>query len=201
MKVYIGPYSHWFCPATWYKNWVLRQNGFYSGKNADKFNVDDYDKLVDKIRDSWIYAKFLVPIERWVENNTERTVQVKIHSYDVWSMDSTLGDIILPMLKLLREKKQGYPYVDDGDVPEHLRSTAAPPLTQKQIDTGWPDNNCGARWDWVMNEMIWAFEQQDPDADDHFFVGQFDKDGYNAWQERKTRGFALFGKYFEALWD
>jgi hypothetical protein len=200
MKVYIGPYNHWFRPGTWYKDLILWWNGFGRGVDADTFDVEAYDALTDKIKDGWIYDK-LNNIECWVDNRVERKISVKIHSYDVWSMDDTLGLIILPMLKLLKEKKHGYPHVDDEDVPEHLRSTSAPALTEEQIATAWPDDNGIPRWDWVMNEMIWAFEQMDPDADDGFFAGGYDHAGHMTWQERKTRGFTLFGKYFQALWD
>lgn len=200
MRVYMGPYHHWFRPGTWYKNLILWWSGFGRGVDADTFDMDAYDKLIKKIRDSWIFKK-VQAVENWVENNTQRKISVKIHPYDVWGMDDTLGHIILPMLKLLREKKHGYPHVVDEDVPEHLRSVAAPALTEEQISTACPDDNGAPRWAWVMNEMIWAFEQMDPDADDRFFVKPFDKDGYNAWQERKTQGFVLFGKYFQALWD
>jgi len=201
MKVYIGPYSHWFRPGTWYKDLILWWRGFGRGVDADKFDMDAYDALTEKIKDSWIYDKVLMAVENWVDNNTERKVRVKIHAYDVWSMDDTLSHIILPMLKLLREKKQGYPHVEDEDVPEHLRSTSAPALTEEQLATGWPDDNGAFRWQWVLDEMVWAFEQQDPDADDGFFANGYDKVGHTTWQERKTRGFTLFGKYFQALWD
>lgn len=201
MKIYIGPYSHWLRPGTWYRDCVLWYFGFGRSVDADTFNVDAYDALVEKIQDSWIYDKVLMAVERWVDNNTKRKISVKIHDYDVWSMDDTLGHIILPMLKLLREKKHGYPHVDDEDVVEHLRSTSAPPLTQEQINAGWSDENANARWEWVLGEMIWAFEQMDPDADDGFFAGGYDKAGHITWQDRKTRGFVLFGKYFQALWD
>ena len=200
MKVYIGPYEHWFRPARWFKNAVLWWNGFGRNVDADKFDVDAYDALTEKIHDSRIYNAFMA-VERWINDRYERRVDVKLHDYDIWSMDDTLSHVILPMLKLLREKKHGYPHVDDADVPEHLRSTAAPALTQKQIDTACPDDNGAPRWEWVLNEMIWAFEQMDPDADDGFFANGYDHAGHMTWQERKTRGFALFGKYFEALWD
>jgi hypothetical protein len=71
--------------------------------------------------------------------------------------------------------------------------------------------------------MIWAFEQKaDEDAENQFHSDSnpdqpsddpdisfeesierrtFDKDGYMVWQDRKTRGLTLFGKYFEGLWD
>jgi hypothetical protein len=200
MKVYIGPYDHWFRPAKWYKDFVLWRNGFGRGVDADTFDVGAYDVLTEEIRDSKIYNMFMA-VERWINDRYERRIDVKLHDYDIWSMDDTLGHIVLPMLKLLKEKKYGYPMVDDADVPEHLRSTAATPLTPEQARMGCIDDNGMPRWDWVLNEMIWAFEQQADDADDQFFVGQFDKEGYTKWQERKTRGFTLFGKYFQALWN
>jgi hypothetical protein len=69
-------------------------------------------------------------------------------------MDHTLGKIALPMLKQLQASKHGSPFVDDEDVPEELRSTSAPPK-ENEWDT---DENHFKRWDWVMNEMIFAFE-------------------------------------------
>ena len=200
MKVYIGPYSHWFRPGQWYKDWMLWWNGFGRNVEIKLINIDELDKATDQIKDSFIYDK-LMDIENWVDNRIERKVRVKIHDYDVWSMDDTLSHIILPMLKLLKEKKHGYPMVDDADVPEELRSTAASTLTKEQIDSGWPDDNGLPRWNWVMDEMIWAFEQMAPEADDQFFVAGYDHENHTKWQERKTRGFVLFGKYFQALWD
>lgn len=201
MRVYIGPYSHWFRPSQWYKDWVLWYFGYGRGIDADKFDMVEYDRLLDTIKADWFYDK-LMAIENWVDRRHKRKVQVKIHEYDVWSMDDTLAVIILPMLKLLREKKHGYAIVDDVDVPDELRSTAAPPLTPEQIATAEPDANGSARWDWVLSEMIWAFEQSVDDyADSKFFVGTYDRAGYIAWAERKARGFTLFGKYYQALWD
>jgi hypothetical protein len=202
LKVYLGPYSHWFQPARWYKDWVLWRHGFGYDADYEKVDIDKLDKLTAKIHDSWIYDR-LWDIESWIDQRAVRKVQIKIHDYDVWSMDSTLSLIILPMLKLLKEKKQGSPLVDDEDVPEELRSTSAPALTEEEQRWGHVDANLHARWEWVLNEMIWAFENQDSEADAHFFEKSkpFDRAGYTAWQERKTRGFTLFGKYFEGLWD
>jgi hypothetical protein len=201
VQVYLGPYSHWFRPGQWYKDWVLWYFGFGHKVDYEKIDIVALDKVTEAIQDDWFYDK-LMRIERWFDNRYKRKVRVKIHPYDVWSMDDTLGHIVLPMLILLREKKQGYPHVDDVDVPENLKSTSAPALTQAQIATACPDDNGAARWDWVLSEMIWAFEQiNKDDADSEFFVGTYDREGYMKWQARKTRGFALFGKYFEALWD
>ena len=142
-----------------------------------------------------------------------RALRIEIEPFDTWSMDHTLAPIILPMLKQLKETKHGSPDVNDKDVPEHLRSTSAPP---KEND--WDiDDNWHKRWDWVMDEMIWAFEQKNRDhwEDDYYgpyiegegdgiFGGHFewtDNEGMQKHQERMSNGFRLFGKYYENLWD
>jgi hypothetical protein len=77
------------------------------------------------------------------------------------------------MLKQLNETKHGSPWVDDEDVPEHLRSTAAPPK-ENEWDT---DDNHFKRWDWVLNEMIFAFNCKIDDSwQDEFKSGEFDMD-------------------------
>jgi hypothetical protein len=155
---------------------------------------------------------------------------VKIDRYDTWSMDHTLADIILPMLKQLKTTKHGSPSVDDQDVPEGLglRSTEAGPK-ENEWDT---DDNWFKRWDWVLDEMIFAFEHKVDDSwQDAFRSGEFDHktvacewdkngkatmyhwedgpnhtykcdyEGMKKVEERMQNGFALFGKYYQNLWD
>ena len=129
-------------------------------------------------------------------------------------MDSTLALIVLPMLKQLHATKHGAPFVDDCDVPEHLRSTSAP-SKESEYDT---DANHFLRWDWVLGEMIWAFEQKTTDdATSQFYDygvpvpsenimdavkrTRVDHEGLAAWSARKFNGFRLFGRYYENLWD
>jgi len=84
----------------------------------------------------------------------EREIKVEIDPYDTWSLYHNLAYIIHPLLIQLKDNKQGAPFVDDEDVPEHLRSTAAAPK-ENEWDT---DSLHFVRWDWVLDEMIWAFE-------------------------------------------
>ena len=217
MKVYIGPYNHWFQPYQWAKKLV---RWWYGYGNLDRLGLSKYEEIETTAlkRFKWLRA-----IEGWFDARYKRKVKVRIDYYDTWSMDDTIALVILPMLKQLKEKKHGSQLVDDDDVPEELKSTSAPPLTEEQVNMGYTDNNVHARWDWVMNEMIWAFEQivdEDPDSQFHSDLNpdepsdapdisfsesirrrKFDKDGYIAWHNRKTRGLTLFGKYFEGLWD
>lgn len=147
---------------------------------------------------------------------------IRIDRYDTWSMDHSLSDIILPMLRQLKATKHGAPHVDDEDVPEYLRSHMAQPK-KYEWDT---DDLWHQRWDWVLAEMIWAFEQKvADDAEGQFFDHsaydgsrlssrewlnditndvskiKYDEAGHRAWQARKANGLRLFGKYYEALWD
>lgn len=101
----------------------------------------------------------------------ERKISVKIDPFDTWSMDHTLSLIIHPLLVQLKATTHGAPMVDDEDVPEELRSTSAP-KPEKEYDT---DDNFHKRWDWVLDEMIWAFAQKiDDNVDDQFHSGDTD---------------------------
>lgn len=144
---------------------------------------------------------------RFFNFSSKPTVSVRIDPWDTWSMDCTLAPIILPMLKQLKETTHGAPWVDNEDVPEHLRRAETP------LEDFDEDDNWHSRWDWVLDEMIWTFEQKCRDdwMDDYYgpFIrderlGKFewiDSEGREKHQKRMTNGFRLFGKYYEGLWD
>ena len=134
----------------------------------------------------------------------EQEIDVHIDKWDTWSMDNTLAHIILPMLKQLKETRHGAPYVDNEDVPETLWSDHS--------DYEQTDENFHKRWDWVLDEMIWAFEQKTIDweeqyyefAENHEFGDEplrWEDEKMEAHQTRMSNGFRLFGKYYENLWD
>jgi hypothetical protein len=146
------------------------------------------------------------PINYFLDKR-KRKVKIRIDDHDIWSMDETLAHIIVPMLKKLKENKHGSPYVDLSDVPEHL-------VPSDKMEYG-IDSTHHERWEWVMNEMIWAFEQKLIDWEDQYY-GEWvqddselfgghhvdtDYDGLKEHQKRMVNGFLLFGKYYSALWD
>jgi hypothetical protein len=157
------------------------------------------------------------------DSNKEQKISVRIDKHDTWNMDTTLAHIVVPMLKQLRDTKHGGPFVDDEDVPVELQTISAPP-TKNDWDV---DDNHFKRWDWVMDEMIFAFESKLTDWEDKFwsrspkldlsehpedvgqdFVpvrwldeGECDWEGRKAYEERIQNGFRLFGKYYQSLWD
>lgn len=124
-----------------------------------------------------------------------RALRVEIEPFDTWSMDHTLAHIILPMLIQLKDTKHGAPNVDDEDVPERLRSTNAEPK-ENEWDT---DSNWFDRWDWALDEMIYAFDCK---ANKDDVIMRFkDQKKIIEEQARIDNGFRLFGKYYENLWD
>jgi len=155
-----------------------------------------------------------VNIGRYPKGDTPRRVKIVIDPYDTWSMDHTLAIIIVPMLKQLKATTHGAPFVDDEYVPEHLRSTAAPP-TENEWDV---DDNHFKRWDYVLDEMIWAMEQivahdneglffdhseVDEEADLMEQIAQIkcDHEGLQKHHDRIANGTKLFGIFFQNLWD
>jgi hypothetical protein len=121
----------------------------------------------------------------------ERKISVRIDEYDVWSFDHTLALIILPGLKLLKERKHGAPLVDDVDVPEKLRVVNA----KRKGNGDTTDSNYFKRWDWVLNELIWTFNTMALNE----WVHPISK--YKQIDDRINNGLKLFGKYFRSLWD
>lgn len=205
MKVYIGPYPGWVGPyqiADFFcRRWLGEPRAFAVG--------------------TWLADKtFLGKFCNWIHRRQERTVKVKIHKYDTWNMESTLAIIVLPMLKQLKAKQHGAPYTENDDVPEHLH--AVPGESPEHVDA-----NHFARWNWIIDQMIWSFEQLQPDCDweAQFHTGEhdiqwlpcgegmtemirgpkdthkFDADGYKAHSARIDLGLKFFGKYYRGLWD
>ena len=184
MKVYIGPHKNWFGPYQLAEKilfWMNKHEDdrvhkfgqWLAGDSKKELNLSNV--LVEDIQSNAL-CKFLT----WVDSKKKREISVHIDKYDTWNMDGTLTYIILPMLKQLKATKHGSPYVDDADVPENLRSTSAPPK-ENEWDT---DGNHHLRWDWVIDEMIWAFEQHHPDTDweKQFHSGKHDWQ----WKESET---------------
>lgn len=209
MKVVMKPYPKWVGP---YQLTEFLVKLGLSESNREKV-VDVLDKIGITTLCNNIHSFLL-----------SRRVRVKIHNYDSWGAYNTLGFIILPILKQLKETKHGSPNVDDMDVPDHLRSTAAKPADK---ENGEVDDLFHKRWDYVLDEMIWAFEQLETDWEDQYWKikpeldlssrkedegkevvevnwlqkGECDWEGRNRHAKRMEQGFMLFGKYYQCLWD
>lgn len=135
----------------------------------------------------------------WFGYTPEQKTSIRIDKYDTWSMDHTLAPIILPMLVQLKETKHGAPTVDIEDVPKELRPTNTEEWQKLYKEGGETDDKFFKRWDWVMDEMIYAFDCK-ANKDD-VYMRFDDRDEMQKEQDRISNGFRLFGKYYENLWD
>ena len=252
MKIWIGGYRDYFGPyqlAEKLMFWVPKEKDEYGfPRTADRVHnfgewlahgsvepepevgqVTSWDR---ERHTTWLY-KFLLWIDK-LKNKIPRKY-IKIDRYDTWSMDHTLAEIILPMLKQLQATKHGSPQVDLEDVPEHLRGTGHEKWEDQKTFDFYHETNDNkdinyealhTRWDWVLSEMIFAFERLNDDSwEDNFRSGEHDlqwtklengmsqmtrgpNDTYECNYEaiaevhkRMDNGFRLFGKYYRGLWD
>lgn len=104
-------------------------------------------ELIDKFRRSLPWNKQVVKIDKW----------------DTWNMDTTLAHIILPMLKQLKETKHGIPceFAEVGG--ENWNSQLCFDFYSEDTNQLF-EEKAVARWDEVMDKMIWSFEQKLLDA-------------------------------------
>lgn len=209
MKIYLGKYKdNWISPYT------IKEKFFFWKKDYDAF---------DKKPPAWLSRM----CEVWfgiADKVNPRREYIHIDKYDVWNMDATLAQIILPMLKVLKEQKNGSGCVEDEDVPYGLRSFNAPVFNK---DSGEWDSFLHLRFEWLLDELIWTFTALHPDIDyednyshgkiDHLWLDcedgnhqlhhgpkhtySFDYEAYTEHCARVSNGLRLFGKYYRALWD
>lgn len=168
MRVNIGPYTNWVGPYQ-----IADKVFFWVEKYPEEELENRWDyKLHERFGNFLGSLEWLTNLCLWIESKKKRKIKVKIDHYDLWGMDHTMALIIHPMLQKLQEVKHGAPWVDDADVPEELKSTSAPP---KKNEWGTDDNHF-KRWDWVLDEMIFAFQSQlEEDWDEQYWSGDIGK--------------------------
>ena len=188
-------------------DYMNKKYGYFDWPKEQSWLENLFEKLEDLIQTCY------TPINYFLDKRKQK-VKVRIDQWDTWSMDDTLAHIIVPMLKQLKETKHGAPRTDNEDVPKELRSTSE------------KNDKIFNRWDWILDEMIFAFESKlDNSWEEQFESGTsdiqwkklecggsqmvlgpndtkvYDWEGRKVYQQRISNGFRLFGKYYEGLWD
>jgi hypothetical protein len=124
-----------------------------------------------------------------------KRVTVKIDDYDMYDLDGTLAQIIAPALRKFRSEIYTSPIVEYDDVPENLRPEDPEKAKEDIQRDGTVDDLYHKRWEWVLDEMIFAFESYKNE-------NTLDETGKVLTnEERVQNGLRLFGKYYQALWD
>lgn len=228
MQVTIGDFIDWIGPRQ-----IARRLLFWHADDSPaivrlgnilEFGVPRIDTN-QSIRSRTWFAKLC----DWVYAHRRRKVKVRIDDWDTWNLDNTLALVILPALRKFKAERFGSPQVDIADVPEYLRYTdCSENFSQYRFDfyTTPDESPEHARFEWVLDEMIWAFEQLQPDCDwesdyyngtpdfittktetglteftyDKNSTSTIDSAGLTAHSERIANGLRLFGKYYRTLW-
>lgn len=231
MRVYIGPYKNWIGPYQIAEGLFFWQEKYPSEELEKRWDYELSSKL-----STWLASTWVNTVCEWIQTKKQRTIKVKIHDYDAWNVDSTLAILTLPLLKKLKELKHGSVTVAMEDVPEHMRTSDTEDWgdqrTLKFYKLENPESlkySVHDRWNWILDEMIWAFEQIQPDYDweEQYWVthpkldlkkypedeGQsvvplrWEVEGKCNWagrqkhQARISNGLRLFGVYYQGLWD
>lgn len=170
MKIYIGPYKNWIGPYQ-----IAEKLLFWMDKDEDD-RVHNFGTWLANKKDG--SGSWLTKTCQWVDSKRKRKVKIRIDRYDTWGMDNTLAYIVLPMLKQLRDTKHGSPFVDQVDLPVELRSSKREQkahtngywdkklkATEEEIAAA--DEKFHAQWNWVLEQMIWSFEQELDEDDGH----------------------------------
>ncbi|MEY4333827.1 MAG: Sinorhizobium phage phiM12 [Bacteroidota bacterium] len=194
MKVHIGPYTNWIGPyqiANAIFFWVDRHGIWLD--NDPRYERWDY-KASEKLGD-WLASTWVNDFCNWIDSKKKRKINVRIDPYDTWSMDHTLALIIHPMLVQLKATNHGYFSSDAEDAP-HIGKGES-----DEYDMS--DSNTEARYNWIMDELIWTFDQLIDDEKEFQFYknGEWDLEGSKAYNDRIKNGLRLFGKYYRGLWD
>jgi hypothetical protein len=211
MKIYFNkPKDNWISPYT-----IIEKAFFWRKIDYDEPIVEFWNGILSP------FCSVLFDIRQFFNRDIR---YVKIDTWDAWSLEHTLSPIILPILKELKRIKHGAPFIEDADVPPKLRANRdarykgrylAPDLHKINDNV---DKKFFKRFDYILDEMIWTFEQLS--MDDH--EGQFynftksnkekdlnksirkikvDRVGLRKHNERIDNGLRLFGKYYRGLWD
>jgi hypothetical protein len=113
----------------------------------------------------------------WVPTETD-----DIKDSELWSLDATLTDYILPRIKAFRRmKRQGYPVLEK-DIKTNSDSSA-------------DDERFEADWENILFDIEKGFEAHKKIGDVDFLIHE------EAAEETMQKGLKLFAEHYGHLWD
>lgn len=120
-----------------------------------------------------------INIGNFPKKSGSRKVDIRIHEYDTWNLDSTLALVILPMLIQLKVSKHGVPsaFIDSVGGEDYVDQLSFDFYTETHNESF--EIAC-KNWDVALDKMIWSFQQialEDYDEKYHHGVSDY------AWEE------------------
>ena len=117
---------------------------------------------------------------------SKKTIErVEIDPWDSWNTDVTLAHIIVPLLTQMKNDDIAASSVDFNDCPKELWPS---PEEEKLIEKGEADEHYFKRWEWVLDEMIFAFQSKLEDWEDQFYTGEADYQFVSTGETDPTTG-------------
>jgi len=201
MKVYIGNYKSWYGCYHFAETLC-----FWVPKVKDEFGRKEYPEWVhdfgDWISKSEILCNFFEKLYNFRIRKGYQRTYIKIDKYDSWNAYCTIGKLIIPILKELKETTQSWPSCEEVPTFED--------------------------WEKILEKMIWSFEELVEDSwefkytlvepeidwekheDDEGKIykplrwkveGEYDYEGMENHAKKIQEGLDLFAKFFRNLWD
>lgn len=175
--------------------------GFYLGNIFKAIGLGRWWKSF-RDSDGMVSAWFFQVLDKLYGWYLDRTVKVKVDTFDTWNLDNTLAHVIHPALvrfRQLSDERYGCMLTYDEDVPEYLKDLRL----GCEKDGFTTDDNVSyhkLREYWVLDEMIFAFGEISNGTENEPDI-TLGNDAYVAYHERINNGLLLFAKYYRSLWD
>ena len=118
----------------------------------------------------WRISDFFFSVKMWFQK-----VFRGYSDSEIWNLDDTIVEYVLPKLKLFRKQTICYP----------------------------PNLESFEEWENILDEIIWAFEFHKSDAPFDELKEKYGdnwRDEYRKLNERYRNGLKLFGEYLGCLW-
>ena len=170
MKVNIGPYINWWGPYQIMDLLFFWHEKYPEDNIANRWDYRLHDQVAEWLADTW-FSDFC----QWVHDKRKRTEKIHIDHYDIWNLAETLASIALPMLKLLKESKHGYPCSTPSYQYHADWQGGQSCFDFYRESDGLVSDASSKEWDEYMDKMIFAFTCiTDEHSEDQFWTGESD---------------------------
>ena len=132
------------------------------------------------------------PVDDATVEKSQDAYRSSISINELWSLDETFTDYILPRIRAFREMdRHGYPVLDEECTPKNARQL------QNGDDAAFDDSWDAADWENILFDIEKGFEAHQN------LIGYGDAFGKTTEENEKVmqKGLNLFAKYYGHLWD
>lgn len=149
-----------------YERHMNKKYGMFTWPSETSF----LDKVIDKI------DNYLQGFYNFLARFSKPKCKIEVSGSDVMNADMTMALLIVSVMRKLKEEHYTVGNIEDDDAPSGM--------------------DFSERYNWVIDEIIWAFEY----SYNGLVYKAKTKEERKANYERAKNGRQLFAKYFETFW-